>query len=168
MLLTALALAFAQAAPAPAAPAPAAPAPAPAPAAAPSAEAMALGTRLARAGLLAAIAPALIERDISELAAEDDRLTAAERARLAEVGREVGRAGIDRVIAALGREYAARLSVEDLRALVAFHESPAADRLRAAEPQVLVAAMSQLGTIDVKKDIAAAFCRETRKLCDRR
>ncbi len=137
MLLTALALAFAQTAPA-------APAPAPAPAAAPSAEAMALGTRLARAGLLAAIAPALIERDISELAAED------------------------RVIAALGREYAARLSVEDLRALVAFHESPAAGRLRAAEPQVLVAAMSQLGTIDVKKDIAAAFCRETRKLCDRR
>ncbi|GAA0727231.1 hypothetical protein [Sphingomonas japonica] len=136
-------------------------------AAAPSAEAEALGLRLAQAGTLASIAPMLIEKDLGELAAEDSSLTPAERDRLLEIGRTQGRAGYARVTAAIGHAYAKRLSVADLTLLVAHAEDPAARRFSAAVPGALAEAMQGIGTIDLKKDVAAAFCRDTGKLCDR-
>ena len=134
----------------------------------PSDEAVALGVRLARTGGLAAVAPALIEKDLAELAGEDPSLTNAERTQLLEVGRKTAREGLDRLIQALGAGYAQRLSIEDLRLLVAHGESPAAARWRAAEPAAVAEAMATLGALDLKSDAAAAFCRTSGKLCDRK
>lgn len=133
-----------------------------------SADRDALGLRLARAGALAAMAPSLIEKDLAELAQEDPSLTPEQRTRLMETGRTEGQRNLDRVFAAIGREYAARLSIEDLRQLVAFNESDAARRWRAAEPAVVTGAMQQLGQLDFKKAVAAAFCRDVGKLCNRK
>lgn len=131
-------------------------------------EAEDLGIRLARSGGLAAMAPALIEKDAVELAQEAKSLSDAERQHLVEIGRAQGRAGLDRIMRAIGIEYAKRLSVEDLRQLVTHAESPAAARWRAAEPLVVAAAMKSIGELDLKKSTASAFCKETGKLCDRR
>lgn len=128
----------------------------------------ALGLRLARTGPLAAMAPALIEKDLAELAQEDASLTAAQRQRLMEIGKAEGQRGLDRVFAAIGREYAARLSEDDLRQLVAFNESESAKRWRAAEPAVVMGAMQTLGQLDFKKAVAAEFCRDSGKLCGRK
>jgi len=135
--------------------------------AAPTEEAQALGKRLAAAGTLATIAPLLIERDVADLAKEATTLTPTETARLKAIGQAEGRKGIDRLTAAMGAAYAERLSVDELRTLVAQAESPAAAKRRAIEPAVLMAAMQSAGEIDVKKDVAAAFCKETGKLCKR-
>jgi hypothetical protein len=137
-------------------------------AAPPPAEAELLGRRLAAKSGIATIAPLMIEKDVTELAGEAPDLSPTERARLLAIGRAEGKAGIDRLVAALGHAYAQRLSVADLRVLVAQSESPAATRWRGAEPAAIMATMRALGEIDLKKNVAAAFCRETGKLCDRR
>ena len=133
-----------------------------------SAEAVPLGVRLAQISGIAVMAPMLIEKDLTELAREDGSLTDAEQRRLIEIGRAQGRAGLDKLAQALGREYAQRLSMEDLRQLVSQSESSAAVRWRAVAPIVIMEAMKELGSIDLKKGIASAFCRETGKLCDRK
>jgi len=130
-------------------------------------EAQELGIRLARTSGLAAVAPALIEKDLAELLSEDASVTAAERERLMRIGREEARAGLERAMQAIGLGYAKRLSVEDLRLLVATAETPAAARWRAAEPFVIAEALSRLGSMDLKKNMAAALCREAGKLCGR-
>jgi hypothetical protein len=135
--------------------------------AAPS-EAQQLGVRLARTSGLAAVAPALIEKDLADLASEDASLTPAERERLLTIGRTEARNGLDKIVQAIGSGYARRLSIEDLRFLVAHGESPAAARWRAAEPMVIAEAMGALGEMDLKKNAAAAFCRDAGKLCNRR
>ncbi|PSJ39004.1 DUF2059 domain-containing protein [Allosphingosinicella deserti] len=140
---------------------------APAPAATPSPEAHDLGVRLARTTGLAAIAPALIEKDLTELASANPALTGAERTQLLEIGRKEGRTSVEKLTEAIGSAYAERLSVADLRLLVAHGESPAAARWRAAEPAVIAQAMGALGELDLKKNAAAAFCRQSGKLCDR-
>ena len=136
-------------------------------AAAPSPEALDLGVRLARTGGLAALAPTLIEKDLTELAA-DKSLSEAERARLFTVGRREANEGLDKIMRAMGAAYARRLSVEDLRALVAHGESPTAARQRAAEPAVIMESMSAMGSMDLKKNVAAAFCKDSGKLCERK
>ncbi|MEP7006871.1 MAG: YdeI/OmpD-associated family protein [Sphingomonas bacterium] len=73
-----------------------------------------------------------------------------------------------RLIAALGDTYAKRLSVADLRILVAQNENPATIRWRAAEPAAIEETMKALGPIDFKGDTAADFCRATGKLCHRK
>jgi hypothetical protein len=133
----------------------------------PTAEVIELGMRLARSSGLAAIAPALIEKDMAELAAEDPSLTAAERERLVQIGREQGREGLDGIVRAIGAGYARHLSAEDLKVLVAHAESPAAVRWRAAEPRVIAEAAGAIGSFDLKKRTAAAFCAATGKLCKR-
>lgn len=133
-----------------------------------SPEAQELGVRLARTSGLAAIAPALVEKDLTELANEYPALSSGERQRLMTIGRTEAEVGLGKVLAAIGSGYARRLSVEDLRVLVANGESPAAARWRAAEPLVIAEAMGTLGSMDLKKNVAAAFCREAGKLCDRK
>lgn len=134
----------------------------------PSAEAEALGVRLARTSGILTVAPMLVEKDAAELAGEDKALTADERTRVLAIGREEGRKGMDRIAAALGRGYAARLSIEDLRLLVAQNESPAAEHFRASVPAVLTEAMAGLGAMDLKKATAERACREMGKLCARK
>ena len=134
----------------------------------PSPEAVVLGRRLAESGPLAAIAPLLIARDASELADEDPTLTASERQQLLDLAGAKGKAGLARLIAALADTYAKRLSIADLRILVAQNENPATVRWRAAEPAAFEEAMKALGPIDFKGETAADFCRATGKLCHRK
>lgn len=138
-------------------------------AAAPTAgtESQELGLRLARSTGLAVVAPAMIEKDLAELAEEDPSLSADQRKRLLALGRAEARAGWERVVQALGAGYAKRLSISDLKLLVAHAESPVAARWRAAEPLVLAEAATTIGSLDLKKTVATAFCRETEKLCQR-
>ncbi len=138
----------------------------------PTAEAEALGRRLAAAGALASIAPLLVEKDLADLAGEDPSLTAADRATLLEIGREEGRQGTERLTAALGHAYASRLTVPELKQLVAQNESAAARRLRAIMAPSVAETMAAIGQVDLKKDTVAAFCkrtgRTTGKTCGRR
>jgi hypothetical protein len=133
----------------------------------PDAEAEALGKRLAAAGGLAALIPLVIEKDLADLAGEDPALTPDEKAQLLAIGRARGREGLGRLTDALGHGYATRLSPAELRALVATAESPAARQLRAVEPFVIVGALQALGGLDLKKETAEAFCKQTGKLCRR-
>lgn len=137
-------------------------------AAAPTAEAEALGRRLAASGVMATLVPFMAERDLAELASAHPELTPAERARLIEVGRASARAEQERLTAAMGHAYAVRLSVEDLRVLVADSERAATARWRDALPGAIAQAMSEAGSVDLKAQAAEAFCREAGKLCPRR
>ncbi|MEP9400935.1 hypothetical protein [Sphingomonas sp. VNH70] len=134
--------------------------------AAPGAEALALGERLARTGILATVAPLQAQKDIDELT-ETPGLSAAERQRIAAIGaqeRDRALAGAMRVLTAA---YAKRLTIAELRELVAQAESPAAVRRRAIEPAVIAETIAGLGEIDLQDRIATRMCAETKKLCDR-
>lgn len=133
-----------------------------------SPEAQDLGVRLAKTSGLAAMAPALIEKDLTDLANENPALSAEERQRLMSLGRAEAQVGLEKIMKAIGSGYARRLSVSDLQVLVAHGESPSAARWRIAEPLVIAEAMGALGSMDLKKKVAAAFCRQTGKLCDRK
>lgn len=130
-----------------------------------SPEAEALGQRLAKAGTLASIAPALMAKETEELVTDNPDLKPEERDRLRATARRVAAQDIDKLTTALGQAYAGKLSVEDLKVLVAAAESPAAQRRRAIEPAALAAAMTSIGKLDFKGDTIAAFCAETGKLC---
>jgi hypothetical protein len=68
-------------------------------------------------------------------------------------------------MAATGHAYATRLSIEDLRTLVAFNESPVAKRWRDATPGAIMEAVQSMGSLDFKGDTRKAFCTRTGKLC---
>ena len=130
-------------------------------------EAESLGRRLTAMSGIATIAPKLIEKDLLDLSQEDKTLSATERTRLLMIGHIEGRRSLDRLIATLGHAYASRLSVADLRRLVADNEAPAAARRRMIESAAIMETMAGLGQLDLKKTVASAFCRETGKLCHR-
>ena len=134
-------------------------------AATPTPEAEALGRRLAATGTLAAILPMMIKKDTEELVAAHPELSAPEQADLRATAATVARAGTERLNAAMGHEYASSLSVDDLKALVAYNESPVAKRYRAAIPAATAQAMQAAGKFDFKADVAKAFCAKTKKLC---
>lgn len=136
-------------------------------AAAPTPEALALARRLAETGALATMLPMMIDKDLADLAAERPSLTAAQRSALIATGRRLAGAQRDRLMAALADGYARRLSIADLRTLVATAETPAARRKREADLPVVAGAMQALGAFDLKKETAARFCRDTGALCDR-
>lgn len=131
----------------------------------PSPEALALGRRLAETGTLAALLPVMVAKDTEELVSEHPDWSDADKAALRATAAEQAKAGTERVMAATGSAYAERLSVEDLRALVAFNESAAAKRWQAATPGVIVAAMTSVGQFDFKADTRKAFCAKTGKGC---
>jgi len=132
---------------------------------APSAEAEALGRRLAATGPLETLLPAIATRETEELIAQRPELSDADKKILRETGREVAARAGARLEEAMGHEYAAALSIEDLRALVAFAATPAAARYRAAMPEATARGLAKLGSVDFKADLAAAFCAKTGKLC---
>lgn len=137
---------------------------APAPSA-PSAEARALGLRLARTGTLAALLPLMTGKETEEMVAADPKLTAAEQATLRQTAKDVAERHTGQLMAAMGDAYAAKLSLPELRALVASNETPAATHYRAAQPAVIAQTMQAAGTIDFKAETMAAFCKETGKGC---
>ena len=134
---------------------------------APSPIALALGRRVAGSGALATIAPAMLEKDLTELLAEDPKLDPAERAKLVEIGRRRARAEQEKMMDALGAAYARALSIADLQVLVRQLDSPASRYWRAAQPRVMMEAMRVVGGIDYKKETATEFCAATGKLCNR-
>lgn len=138
------------------------------PAAPPSPETMALARRLAASGTLANLLPAMIEKDLTELAAERPDLSEADQDRVIATGKALAKVQIDRLMDSMARGYAARLSPADLRELAAAAESPAAQRKRAADIPVAAATMQALGPFDLKKETAAKTCADEKLLCDRK
>ncbi|MBS0480460.1 MAG: hypothetical protein JSR79_14325 [Proteobacteria bacterium] len=134
-------------------------------AAAPSAEAEMLGRRVADTGTLAALLPLLVARDTDELIGQHPELDDAGKAKLRAVAAVTARTVMDRMLAAVGHEYALRLSVADLKSLVAFNEAPAARAWRAAEPQVIVATMKTIDGFDLKNESWTAYCKSPGVTC---
>jgi hypothetical protein len=132
----------------------------------PSPEGLRLGRELAESGTLAALLPMVADKEIGELVAAHPELSEADRAALRATARATYQAGRDRLMDATGRAYAERLSVADLRALVAFNRTRAAAHYRAAMPGAIASAMQAVGQMDFKKDALAAFCRQMGKLCE--
>jgi hypothetical protein len=132
---------------------------------APSAEAEALGVRLAQTGTLAALMPVIVAKDLDELVAEHPDWSEADKAGLRATADELAQAGIARLTAAIGHGYAQKLSLEDLRALVAFNEGPVAKRWRDATPGAVMQAMTAVGQMDFKADARKAYCAKTGKGC---
>jgi hypothetical protein len=134
-------------------------------AAAPSTEALALGRQIAEAGTLASLLPLMQARETEELVGAHPELSASEQAKLKETAERVYLAGRERLMAATARAYAERLSIRDLRAVVAFQKSSAARRYQRATPGAIAATMQAVGTMDFKADVLAAYCKDTGKLC---
>lgn len=132
---------------------------------APSAEAEALGRRVADTGTLAALLPLLIAKDTEELIGEHPELDDAGKTRLRAIAADTATAAMKRMLDAVGHEYALRLSLADLKALVAFNDGPAAKAWRAAEPQVIIATMKTVDGFDLKKEAWAAYCRTAGVTC---
>ncbi len=134
-------------------------------AAAPTPEALNLGRQLAEQGTLASLLPLIQAKETEELLAAHPELSRDEKAALKAVAERVFQTGRGRLMEATGRAYAERLSVRDLRLLVAFHKTGAARRFQTATPQAIAATLQSVGKLDFKADVAAAFCRQTGKLC---
>jgi len=133
--------------------------------AAPGAEAERLGRELAGQGTLAALLPLMAAKETEELVAAHPDLSDADKAALRDSARATFAAGESRLMAATGHAYAERLTVAEMRRLVAFNRTAAARRYRAAMPQAIAATMQAIGPMDFKADALAAFCRRTGKLC---
>jgi hypothetical protein len=74
-------------------------------------------------------------------------------------------AGRERLLDGEARAYATNLSTDDLRVIAQFHRTAAAKRLQAALPKVIESTMQSMQGLDFKADVAAAYCKETGKLC---
>ncbi len=133
----------------------------------PSAEALTLGREIAQSGTLASLLPMIKADETAKLIKEHPELTAAEQAKLQQTSDRVFDAGADKLYGATARAYAEKLSVEDLRIAAAYYRSPASKRLQAALPSIIGASMAAMQGVDFKKDVAAAYCKETGKLCAR-
>lgn len=145
-------------------PAPAAP-PAPTTAPAPTGERATLGRRLAELGEFNAVTGAMGRAEVEAMARETPDLSDAERVRLRAVGTEVLAAGRARVLAQVGDAYARQFTLPQLRAIVAFLASPAGRAYVGALPRLLPAIAAAMQGVDLRRDVRAAFCRETGKLC---
>ena len=110
-------------------------------------------------------------KDPKDWTTGDEPMTGAQESYLDTLAREAG----ERVDGDLTKAEASEkidelrkaLAEKDLKALVAFNESPVAKRARDATPGALAAAMSSLGNFDYKGNVRAAFCRKTGKGCDK-
>lgn len=137
----------------------------PAPAAPDPAQA-ALGRRLAEAGDLNALLGAVGGAEIEGMAANTPGLSDAERTRLRQLGGEVLASGRARVVGALGEAYARHFTRAQLEQILAFLESPAGRAYVGALPHILPQIATTIQGVDLGRDVRAAFCRETGKLCE--
>ena len=134
-------------------------------AAQPSPEAVRLGRQLAESGMLSTILPMMQMKETEELIAAHPELSQNEKLELRVTSQRVYETGRDRLLEAEGRSFAKRMSVRDLRTAVAFQRSPAGKNYRAAASDAIGDVMAVAGTMDFKRDVSAAFCKETGKLC---
>jgi hypothetical protein len=131
----------------------------------PSAEALKLGRQIAETGTLATVLPLVQQKETEELIAAHPELNAAGKARLRATARRVYETGRERLMQAEARAYAQRLSIGDMRTVIAFQSGAAGKRYRAAIPGVIADTMRQIGKMDFKGDVLAAYCKETGRLC---
>lgn len=134
-------------------------------AAAPSAEALALGREIAESGTMASLIELLQAKETDELVESHPELSDADKARLRVTARTVYERGRERLMQATARAYAERLSLADMRKVVAFQKSRAGRAYNGAIPAVISATVESVGDMDFKGDVIAAYCKETRKLC---
>ena len=128
-------------------------------------EAEAWGVRLARTGTLATLLPMVTAKETEELVANHKELSDPDKVQLRAVAASRAEQQIQRVMAVEGHAYASNLSLADLKALVDFSEAEVAVRFRAAQPKVIAETMQGLAGMDFKKDVIAAFCKQTVKGC---
>ena len=131
----------------------------------PNAEALKLGRALADAGTLAHLLPLMESAQVAELVGENADMAAGDQAALRASAHKVFVGGAERLLAAEGLGYARLLSLGELRDVVGFERSAAGRAYRAATPQVITATMAEVGKIDFKGQVRAAFCKEKGKLC---
>ena len=133
----------------------------------PTVEAMALGRELAGQGTLTGLLTLLESKETDDLVKEHPGLNANEQAALRASAHRTFLTGFGKIMDATGKGYAERLSVEELRALVAFNRSAAAAHYRTISPAVIAKTMETLGPMDFKADVVANYCKESGKLCAR-
>ena len=134
----------------------------------PTLEANLLGRELAEAGTLTGLLTLLETKETADLVAEHPEFSDAERTAFKASAHRTFVAGRDKLMAETGRGYAQRLTIEELRALVAFNRTAAAQHYRTVSPGVIASTMQALGPMDFKGDVIANFCKETGKLCPAR
>ena len=132
---------------------------------APSAEALSLGRELAASGTLATLLPMIGAKERDEMVATQMSLSDAERETLKTTADEALKTETDKLFDAMGKAYAEKLSVDELRALVSFNRTEAAKHYRDAGPAVIAQAMQIIGRIDFKAKTLATFCAKTGKGC---
>ena len=134
-------------------------------AAAPSAEALALGRQIAEAGTMASFIELLQAKETDELVEAHPELSDADKVKLRASAKSVYQSGRERLMQATARAYAERLSVADMRDVVAFQRSHAGQTYRNSIPAVITATVESVGEMDFKADVTAAYCKQTGKLC---
>ena len=77
----------------------------------------------------------------------------------------IARSGRARMLATVGDIYARHFTARQLRAIIAFLESPSGRAYVGALPQLLPQIAAAMQGVDLGREIRAAFCRETGKLC---
>jgi hypothetical protein len=132
----------------------------------PSAESIRLAREIAHGGTLATLLPMIQAKEVDELVAAHPELSAADNAGLRATAKRVYEQGREKLLSAEAEAFARRLSLTDLRAIAAFERSSAARHYRSASPQVIAATMQAMGTMDYKRDVMSAFCKESGKLCE--
>jgi hypothetical protein len=126
---------------------------------------LALGRQVAEAGTMASFIELVQAKETDELVEAHGELSDADKAKLRATAHNVYVAGRERLMQASARAYAERLSVADLRDIVAFQKSRAGQAYHGAIPAVIAATVQSVGEIDFKGDVLAAYCKETGKLC---
>lgn len=131
----------------------------------PSPEALRLGRVLAENGTLGTLLPLIQQKESAELIAAHPELTGSEKDALGATAKAVYEDHRNKLMDVEALAFAKQLSIADLRAIAAFERSPAGGRFRAANPPVIFAVMQSLANVDYKKDVVAAYCKKTGKLC---
>ena len=134
-------------------------------AATPAPDTAELGRRVAESSTLAQLLPMVAMKETGDLAKNHPELSPADQVALRTTGTKVMEAARARLIAALAPTYAAALTAEQMRAIVAFEASDAAKARRAADLPALMGAAKVLDGFDCKGEVMKAFCAETGKAC---
>jgi len=134
-------------------------------AAQPSPEALKLGRQLAEGGFLASVLPTLQMKETEEIIAAHPELSGNEKAALRVTSQRVYETGREKLMQAEAESYARRMTLDDLRAVAAFQGSAAGKSYAETRSEVVEDVMPVIGKMDFKGDVAAAFCKETGKLC---
>ncbi|HWD66440.1 MAG TPA: DUF2059 domain-containing protein [Caulobacteraceae bacterium] len=159
--LAALALAAApDSAPSPAA-VPAAPA-----APAPSPEAVALARRAAARDDFLVMIQSVAGGQVEGVEKGMGELTPAEKAKVDEIGKRKLDEGIDRVVDRLAVVYAKEFSLDDLRAIDAFLQTPAGKAYSERLLPTLTVVGEAMKGFDFKREVRAQACAEIKKGCE--